>query len=174
MKFTNLFICPAPIQPSVRLTCATKLVARKMLCGCVVYLGRFHRSSRFSSLTGLPDSQLGVSQFLCSTCITTHSYCQKCGGMAWRSRSQARWEQALQLSIGRLGKYTDDLDTKLNFHTFDIFLKDLEVKYRKHGLGQLLKPTILSHIQDFTAAITTMTQTSNIASLVWGFLQLLL
>ncbi len=94
--------------------------------------------------------------------------------MAWQSRSQARWEQALRLSLNRLGKYVAEVDTSLSFNTFDNFLKDLERKCRRTGLGQLLKPGTLSQIQDFTAAITTMTQTDKVAALVWGSLQILL
>jgi hypothetical protein len=145
-----------------------------MLCGCVISYGKFNLSWGYTSLTSLPAPQLRVSQFLCSACITSHPYCQTCGGMAWNSRSQARWEHTLQLSISRLGKYTAEVDTNLNFHTFDIFLKDLEVRCKRKGIGQLLKPATLSNIQDFTAAITTMTQASEFASLVWGSLQILL
>ena len=122
----------------------------------------------------LADDDAPVVYFLCSTCAAQSPDCSSCGGMAWRSRSQARWEQTLRLNIHRLGRHVNDVDTQLSFETFDIFLKELQGKCSNSGIGQLLSPKVLGHVEQFTSAISSMTQANQIACLIWGGLQAVL
>lgn len=89
-------------------------------------------------------------------------------------RSRARWEETLGIQKRRLGKHLNDVDTKLSFDAFDLYLKDLEQSRAKRGLGRLLKPDVLEQIKEFTAAITTVSQASETTLLLWGSIQAIL
>lgn len=120
------------------------------------------------------DTSFLNTPFICPTCAAKSPVCPTCNSMAWQSRSQARWDQTFQLHIGRLGKHASNVDLRLTYHNFDIFLKELEGKCAQSGTGKFLSATFLSHIEQFTAAISSMSQANQIACLVWGSLQALL
>jgi hypothetical protein len=91
-----------------------------------------------------------------------------CDDMAWQAKSKARWDSTLEHQMKRIDKHAASINPGLDFYAFDIELKHLEANC---ALGKLLSPTVIDHIQQFTASITTLTQANEFASIVWGSIQ---
>ncbi|RDW58286.1 hypothetical protein BP5796_12216 [Coleophoma crateriformis] len=94
--------------------------------------------------------------------------------MAWQTKSKARWDYTLELHKGRLGKHAQDVDDKLDYDRFEIFLEQLETQSPCSRIGKVLSSKVMDHIQGFTAAITSICQSNTFSSLAWGILQLVL
>ncbi|KAJ3534578.1 hypothetical protein NM208_g7479 [Fusarium decemcellulare] len=97
-----------------------------------------------------------------------------CNGMAWTLRSQARWEETYEAQKRRLGKHLADIDTKLSFATFDLYLHELEETRAKRGFGRLFQPNFLNQMKEFSAAINSASQVHDVSALLWGSIQALL
>lgn len=94
--------------------------------------------------------------------------------MTWQATAKARWDYTLQLQMKKLGKHAKDVNVRLDYDNFDVFLKDLEGKHAQSQVGKLLSPKVVGQVQEFTAAITSMAQSESFASLTWGVLQAVL
>ncbi|TPX13511.1 uncharacterized protein E0L32_005982 [Thyridium curvatum] len=152
------------LQPNLR---PPEASSRLKMCRMVIF-GPISRPSALNLQPGLTPT------FLCPNCAGATPECIYCCGMAWQMRSRVRWEETLNVQKRRLGKHLGEVDTKLSFDTFDIYLRDLEDRRALRGLGRLLKLTVLEQIKEFTAAISTVCQASDIACFVWGSLQAIL
>ena len=144
------------------------------MCGILVILTCPKRDILGSGSGSRPASLRVGTFFLCPQCCGEDAGCVYCSGMAFSTRSRARWEEILDIQKRRLGKHLGNVDTKLSFDTFDLCLRDLEDNRTQHGLGRLLKPDVLNQIREFSAAITSASQASDVAALLWGSIQAIL
>ncbi|KAI3393879.1 hypothetical protein diail_3522 [Diaporthe ilicicola] len=92
------------------------------------------------------------------------------------ARSKARWDQTVEANLSRLGKRRKLVQMDLDYHTFDLQLKDLLADANNSTLSRAfskLSP-IVSLLRQFTGAINVMSQTNDTVSLIWGAVQALI
>lgn len=94
--------------------------------------------------------------------------------MAFQAASKARWDFILKIHMDRLGTHAKDVDIHLDYDRFDIYLKALEERRAKSGLGRALSPKAMNQIRDFTEAITSFSQANMFGCIIWGTLKLVL
>lgn len=168
------FRSPCGSNTPVRIRGKTALSSSSETMACTNFCRVRLWEDRRKGSASLPELGPISPRFHCSQCEGLTPYCTLCRGMAWQATSKARWDLILKTHMDRLGKHAKDVDIHLDYDHFEIYLKDLEKRHAKSGLGRALSPKVMNQIRDFTDAITSFSQVNQFGCITWGTLQLVL
>lgn len=89
---------------------------------------------------------------------------------------QAEWRKLLEDKTEQFKASNADTFALVNFDDFTQYLQNLNQKYRRRGWSRFISrfQTSLKHIRSFEKTIAAMTQASEISSILWGGIQMVM